>query len=110
MPFPIITISLAAITFYFFQNAYILMIAYMFLAVNMTIFLLNKNVYLGVFSFLSFCLLAPFSLAYKIFLFGMILCIANSGTHGRISHHVETVAGITLIVGIVMGVYNFFAQ
>jgi hypothetical protein len=86
------------------------MIAYMFLAVNMTMFLLNKNVYLGVFSFLSFCLLAPFSLAYKIFLFGMILCIANSGTHGRISRHVDTVAGIATLTGIVLGLYNFFAH
>ena len=110
MPFPIITIILATVVFIFTQNIYLHMIAYLFLACQLTLFIFSKNLIAGPIALIVFCLCAPFPLAYKFFFFGITLGVMNSGLHGRQKGNIDTVAGIATLTGIVLGVYNFFAH
>lgn len=110
MPFPIITIGLSAAVFVFIQNIYVQMVAYAFLAINTSMWLASRNLIVGLITVLAFCILPPFSLAYKIFLFGLVLAVARGNLQGTSAQHIDTIGGIALLVGAIMGLYNFFAH
>jgi hypothetical protein len=68
----------------------------------------SKNLVLGFLILIVACIYPPFSLAYKLFLSGLTLSIIRGGLHGRSVSSLDTIAGVMMLIGVIMGLYGFF--
>lgn len=94
----------------FFTNIYIEMLLYSFIAVSLVTTSLYFHLFLAIVVFIGVCIYPPFSIAYKIFLFGVILSVVRGKLHGSKVYLLDNIAGVAIVVGVAMGFYNIFAQ
>jgi hypothetical protein len=98
-----------AFAYDFFANIYLKMIFYALLAVNLTIIITGFNIILGIVALIAACVYPPFPLAFKLILFGLGLAMIRGGLHGRNSSIFDTIGGISILAGLILGIYGFFA-
>lgn len=98
-----------AFAYDFFSNVYAKMLFYALFAVNLSTFVTRFNLVLGIVALVAACVLTPFPLAFKLFIFGSGLAMVRGGLHGRSSSMLDTIGGISIFAGIVLGIYGFFA-
>ncbi len=106
---PLLWLAGLAFAYDFFSNVYVKMLFYALFAVNLSMFVARFNLVLGIAALVAACVLAPFSLAFKLFILGSGLAMVRGGLHGRSSSMLDTIGGISIFAGIVLGIYGFFA-
>lgn len=105
----ILCLAVFAFAYDFFSNVYVKMLFYALFAVNLSTFVARFNLVLGIVALVAACVLTPFPLAFKLFIFGSGLAMVRGGLHGRNSSIFDTIGGISMLAGLILGIYGFFA-
>ncbi|WP_295155290.1 hypothetical protein [Selenomonas sp. AE3005] len=105
----ILFLAALAFAYDFFSNVYAKMLFYALFAVNLSTFVARFNLALGIVALVAACVLTPFPLAFKLFIFGSGLVMVRGGLHGRSSSMLDTIGGISILAGLILGIYGFFA-